>query len=174
MSAARIDFQHPRRVPVIGWVLLVLGCTVLAAALWVERTWAAERAAAADAWRARAEASRQADELARQPKPPSADELRQQAVAPLLRQPWLPVLRVIESATEAPVYLLALTIDPASGQIRIEGEAPSFGEALAYAQALRDDSVLQAAQLRFHEAFTDPNTGRQATRFSVTSQWINR
>lgn len=173
MSAAFIDFHRPRRVPVLGWVLFALGSAVLAGGLWLDRAWTNERAAVEAARRARDDAARQARELASRPVPLTADELRQRAAAPLLRQPWLPVLRVVEAATEPPVFLLGLAIDPASGQIRIEGEAPSFAEVLAYAQSLRDD-VLVPAQLRSHEAFTDPNNGRQATRFSVTSQWISR
>ena len=47
-------------------------------------------------------------------------------------------------------------------------------EALAYAQTLRNDDVITTAQLRSHELATDPNTGRQAVRFMVTSQWISR
>lgn len=174
MSAIRVDFAHPRRAPALGWALLVLGAAVLSGALWLDRAWTLEQSAAADAQRAREEAARQEREQANRPVPPSADEVRLHAVAPLLRQPWLPVLRVVESVAEPPVYLLGLAIDPASGQIRIEGEAPSFAEALAFAQALRNDEVLAPAQLRSHEAFTDPNTGRQATRFAVTSQWIQR
>lgn len=174
MSAAFIDFRQPRRTPALGWGLLVLGCSVLAAALWWDRSWTTERTALEDAQRARDDAERQAREVANRPVPPTADELRLRALAPQLRQPWLPVLRVVEAVTEPPVFLLAFAVDPASGQIRIEGEASSFAEALTYAKALRNDDVLAPAQLRSHEAFTDPNTGRQAIRFSVTSQWISR
>lgn len=174
MSAMRIDFRHGRRAPAAGWVLLLVGVATLAGALWVDRAWRTERAAAEAAREARQDMDRRTREDANRPVPPTADELRLHAVAPQLRQPWLPVLRTIEATTEPPVHLLSLAIDPASGQIRIEGEAPTFADALTYANALRDDSVLQPAQLRSHEAYTDPNTGRQATRFAVTSQWISR
>lgn len=174
MSGSRLDFLHPRRTPVAGIVLLVLGAIALSASFWVDQRWTAERAAADGERRAREESARQAAELASRPMPLSPEDLRRRAAEPLLRQPWLPVLRVVEAVTEAPVYLLGLNIDPVSGSIRIEGEAPSFAEALSYAQALRNDGVITPAQLRSHDVVTDPNTGRQAVRFTVTSQWISR
>lgn len=174
MSVARLDFLRPRHTPVAGIVLLVLGAIALGGSLWLDQRWTAQRAAADDARRAREESARQVIEQALRPVPPSPEELRRRAAAPLLRQPWLPVLRVVESVTEPPVFLLGLNIDPASGNIRIEGEAPSFAEALAYAQSLRNDGVIAPAQLRSHDATIDPNTGRQAVRFTVTSQWISR
>ena len=174
MSAARLDFLTPRRTPRAGIVLLVLGVFALGASLWLDQRWSAERAASDEARRAQEESVRQAREQASRPVPPTPDELRRRAAQPLLRQPWLQVLRVLESATEPPVYLLGLSVDPATGNIRVEGEAPSFAEALDYAQTLRNDDVIRPAQLRSHEIVTDPNTGRQAVRFMVTSQWISR
>jgi hypothetical protein len=174
MKPALIDFRSAGRAPAIGWVMLALGVTVLSTALWFDRTWTVQRAEAEQARRATEDAARQARELASRPVQLTAEELRLRATEPLLRQPWLPVLRVIESVTEPPVYLLGLTIEPSSGQIRIEAEAPSFADALEYAKTLRNEEVLAPAQLRSHEGFTDPNTGRQATRFTVTSQWISR
>ncbi len=174
MSAARLDFLSPRRMPRAGIVLLVLAALALGASFWLDQRWSAERVAADEARRAQEESARQALEQASRPVPPTPDELRRRTAQPLLRQPWLQVLRVLESATEPPVYLLGLNVDPATGNIRIEGESPSFAEALAYAQTLRNDDVITTAQLRSHELATDPNTGRQAVRFMVTSQWISR
>lgn len=122
---------------------------------------------------ARASEAEQLRREALRPVPVSPDQRRLQHIAPQLRQPWLPVLRVVEGATRPPVYLLALAIDPASGNVRVEGEAPSFDKALEYAKALDEDGVLGPAELRSHEQMSEPS-GRAAVRFSIVTRWSAR
>jgi hypothetical protein len=172
MSAARIDFLHPRRLPWLGVGLLLLGGAAMATALWVDQTWAKERAVREDAERARLEAVDRARREALRPAVLTPDQLRLQRIAPVLRQPWLPTLRLIENATEAPVYLLALSVDPASGVVQLEAEAPDFSSALAYVKSLDEDGLLGPAQLRSHEQGTDPN--RPTVRFKVATRWSGR
>jgi len=172
MSAVRIDFLHPRRVLWLGIGLLLLGAASLAAALSVDQAWAKERAAREDAERARQEAADRARRDALQPAVLTPDQRRLQHVAPVLRQPWLPTLRLIENATEPPVYLLALSVDPASGVVQLEAEAPDFSGALAYVKSLDEDGLLGPAQIRSHEQGGDPS--RPTVRFKVATRWSGR
>ncbi|QTN25665.1 hypothetical protein HZ992_12225 [Rhizobacter sp. AJA081-3] len=172
MSAATIDFLHPRRTPWLGWVLLVAGTGALVLSLWADQRWTAQRAEFEAAKRQREEATQTARALADRPVPLTPQDLRMRAVAPQLRQPWLPLLRVVENVTEPPIFLLAMTVDPVTGSVRLDGEAPGFAEALAYSQALRNDDVLAHAQLRSHDVVADPNSSRQAVRFSIAAEWI--
>jgi Fimbrial assembly protein (PilN) len=166
-----IDFLSPRTTSWLGWCLLAIGIATAAAALHVDRQWARERAEqeAADQARA-AEAAQRRREVAR-PVPISADERRLQHIAPQLRQPWLPVLRVIESTSVPPVYLHSLSIDPGTGTVRLEGEAPNFKKVLEYVKDLDQEGLLGPAELRSHEQTIDI-AGRSAVRFTVSSRWI--
>lgn len=172
MSAIRIDFLHPRRVPWLGIGLLVLGAGALALALWFDRTWAEQRAEREEAERARQEAMERTRREALRPVALTPDQRRLQHIAPVLRQPWLPSLRLIENATDAPVYLLALSIDPASGVVQLEAEAPDFKSALAYVQSLDEEGLLGPAQIRSHEDGPDP--ARPVVRFKVATRWSLR
>jgi hypothetical protein len=69
--------------------------------------------------------------------------------------------------------LLGLSIDPASGGLRLEGEAPSFEAALAYAKSLGEDGALGRAELRSHDLVNDPS-GRAHVRFTAVTQWSAR
>lgn len=173
MSAPTIDFLRPRRTSGLAWVLLAGGVAAVGVAMVLQRQWIAERATLQAAADARVESLERQRRAAAKPVPLTADERRLQQVAPQLRQPWLPALRVIEGVTKAPVFLLALSVDPASGAIRLEGEAPSFEQALDYAKALGEGDALGPAELRSHELHTDPG-GRTTVRFTVVTRWNAR
>ena len=174
MTGLAVDFLRPRRVPWSGWGLLLLGAISLGAALWFEGQWSQERLAFESARAQGEEAAQRAREAALRPVVSSAEELRQRHVAPLLRQPWLPTLRLIENVTEPPVFLLAMSVDPTSGTVRLDGEAPGFAQALAYSQALDDAALLGPAQLRSHDTVADPGSGRQVVHFSIVTRWITK
>jgi hypothetical protein len=167
VSAPTIDFQHAGRTPGLGWVILAIGAMGLSTALWIDHTWSQERAAQAAALQAQAEARRQraAQVLQRTPNS-AADERRLQFAARQLAQPWLPALRLIENATEPPVFVLGLSMDPAAGSLRLDGEAPSLQQALGYAKALQEKNLLGPAELRSHETSTDP-AGHAVVRFTL-------
>lgn len=173
MSAATIDFLRPPRAPGIGWLLLALGAAALATALWLDHRWAQQRAEYEATARAREERARESQRAAQRPVPLTPDQKRLQRVSPQLRQPWLPTLRLIENVTEPPVYLLALSIDPAAGTATLDAEALSFDHALSYLQLLNEDGLLGPAQLRSHEQSGDP-AGHPSVRFTVITQWSAR
>lgn len=174
MSAATIDFLRPRRTPLLGWCILALGASALVAAMWTDRHWASGRAEHDAALRLRDEVQQRAQRAALQPVSLTPDQRRLQRIAPLLRQPWLPALRLVENVTDAPLFLLTLAIDPATGAVRLDGEAPSFDQALAYAQALDDEGLMGPAQLRSHEFVNEPAMGRSSVRFSIVTRWRAR
>lgn len=173
MSAATIDFLRPPRAPGIGWLLLALGAAALATELWLDHRWAQQHAAYEATVREREERALEAQRAAQRPVPLTPDQRRLQRVAPQLRQPWLPTLRLIESVTEPPVYLLGLSIDPATGTAKLDAEALSFDYALSYLQLLNEDGLLGPAQLRSHEQSGDP-AGQPSVRFTVVTQWSAR
>lgn len=171
MNARALDFLRPPSPPKVGWVLLAIGAAALAAALWCEQRWSFERAATERAEQERLAAQRASQTPVKPPEPTLAQRRWQQA-QPELRRPWLPALRAIESATANPVFLLSLSIEPASGQIKIDAEAPSFDHALAYVQVLDVGGVLQPATILSHEQTADAASGRSIVRFSASTRWV--
>lgn len=172
MSLRAVDFAQARdRVPRLGFVLLVIGILSLLGVALCQQRWAAERHAA---WQ---EAERRAEVLRaqRQAKPVvavvSADEKRLQRVVAERGRPWLAALRAVEAATRDPVFLLAMSADTSTHSLRLDAEASSFEQALAYVQALPDDAGLESADLLSHESVTDAASGRQVVRFSVSVRW---
>ena len=173
MSRSTIDFQRPPGTPTLGWLLLAAGTLHFAAAVWLNNTWSTERLLALRAEQTAAEAKR--EQL--RPKPrtaPTIDQTRQAHAQLELRRPWLPALRAVESATAAPIFLLALTIDPATGLVKLEGEAPSLDHALAYGLVLDEGGALQPAVVNSHDVVTDPGSGRTVVRFAASTRWTTR
>ena len=170
MSGRAVDFLRAPQPPRIGWVLLMLGVAALAAAFSFDQRWASERAASERVEQQALDARR-----ARQAPPPPVEltlaQRRWQQAQGELRRPWLPALRAIESATLNPVFLLSLTIEPSTGLIKLDAEAPSFDHALAYVQMLDEGGVLQPATLVSHEQGADV-AGRSTVRFSAVTYWV--
>jgi len=172
MTAA-IDFLHPEVPPRLGWVLLGAGAVALVAALAVDRHYEAEQAEASRSAQALLEQERQRQQPIRVVAPTPAELRLRQAEADA-RSPWLATLRAVETLTGDPVYLRSLAIEPATGTVKLEAEAPSFAEALAYAKALDDDGALHPAFLSSHEQSVDPATGKSTVRFNVAGRWNRR
>ena len=68
------------------------------------------------------------------------------------------------------MFVLALSMDPAAGSLRLDGEAPDLQGALDYASALHEKHLLGPAELRSHETTTD-TTGRPVVRFTLLAPW---
>jgi hypothetical protein len=170
MNARATDFLCPPGTPRAGWMLLLIGAACVAAALWFDRQWASEREATERAARA-ADATRRERERPKPAPAPTMAQLRWQQAQVELRRPWISALRAVESATVDPVYLLSLAIDPSTGAIKLEGEAPSFDHALAYVQNLDDGGALQPATVASHEQAVEPGSGRPFVHFTATTRW---
>lgn len=173
MSLRSVDFARPARAPLLGWWLLAIGTATLAMVVAFDRQVSAQHAQLEARLREHAEAERTARLASLKPVAPTAEQLRMQRVAPQLREPWIPVLRVIENVTESPIFLIELSVDPAKGLVRIDAEAPTFEHALAYTQLLDEPDLLGPAQLRSHEPARDA-TGQAIVRFSVQTPWVTR
>jgi hypothetical protein len=170
MSGPAVDFLRAPQPPRIGWVLLALGVGALATTLWLDQRWASERAAT-DRTERQAQDARRAQQAPPPPVEPTLAQRRWQQAQGELRRPWLPALRAIESATVNPVFLLSMTIEPGTGLIKLDAEAPSFDHALAYVQVLDEGGVLQPATLVSHEQSVDAGGGRSAVKFSAVTHW---
>lgn len=169
MKLRQIDFLYRPSEPRIGWLLLVIGAVALAAALWIDAQWKIERN---EAKRIQAVAASQCFKpMPARPAALTPTELRAQQVQDELRKPWLPVLRAVESATIAPVYLLALNIDPVTGTVKMEAEAPSFDHALAFVQVLDAGGALKPANLLSHGGSASVPGEKPWVLFSVATQW---
>lgn len=170
MSLKAIDFLRPNQAPRVGWWLLAVGVAVLGVVRWCDQTWSAERLQAEQAQQAEMDALRVKQRPVAAPIP-SATEQRLQRAQIELRRPWLPALRSIESAAVDPVYLLALSFEPATGAIKLDAEAPSFEHALAFTQVLADGVTLPSATLASHEQVADATAARPTVRFTVLTRW---
>jgi len=173
LQSPAIDFLRPRRQPKLGWWLLALGAGLLLTVAPLHQQREIQRTEQEVAALQREATQRRTHEAASRPKVLSADERRVQRIAGQLQQPWLATLRAIEGATEAPVYLLGLAIDPASGKIQLDAESADFDHALAYVQRLSEDGALSTVQLASHESIVDPS-GKPAVRFTVVGEWSRR
>ncbi len=166
--ALEADFHKPRRVPLAGWVGLVLGLALLGASVaWHRAVLLQVEAQALQ----EANASRQA-RAAAVPVPPPAflTDPRWRAAAQELSQPWDERLRALESTTAAPVHLLGLYPDKRSGTLRLEVEVGQYADALAYVDRLAQTGVLGRPTLQSHEIVQDP-VGRPYLRVVIATGW---
>lgn len=169
MNAQRIDFRKFRREPALGWAILWLGAAVLSTVGWFDfqATRARDQREAA---RARQEQEqREAAAQARKPVVATSAQKRMKNMEAQLQMPWLPALRSLEDATDAPIYLLSLSVDPSAGRVRLEGEAPDFDAVLTYLQRIEQETTFDSTQLQSHEARKDGSTN--AVRFAATTRW---
>jgi type II secretory pathway pseudopilin PulG len=170
MNAAQ-DFLRRPGPPLRGWLLCIAGLLAFGASLWFWQVRDAQRQVREQQAQAQTQAIAQAQLLAARPAEPGVDERRTRQAMVEVQRPWLPTLQAIEDATRDPVYLLGWAIDPATGRVQLDGEAPSFEQALNYAQALDSEPALAGAQLASHEQVNDVQTGRSVVKFTVVGQW---
>jgi len=165
-----LDFLRSPGQPALGWLLLLLGVAAVAGVLAFNHHRQEIQAREDMKIEARAEAQRREREAALRPHVMSPEEKRLRHVLPALNQPWLPVMRSIESVTDSPVFLLGLSIDPSSGKLQIEAQAPDFDEAMGYVQRLAEVDLLKSVQIVSHDNVLDP-WGRPSVKFNVTARW---
>lgn len=174
MSLESVDFLRKPRTPALGVALLLVGLGVLSGALWLDHQARQERQALDLAQaQARAASAAEARHVVRAASAPSPVQERRLARArDMLDRPWLAALRAVEGAAAEPVVLMGLSVDPQSGRMRIDAEAPSLDHAIAYAQRLDLDGTLKPAQITSHEFISDSASPQRITlRFTVLAQW---
>jgi len=169
MNTAPADFLTKPRPPRVGWLLLGLGLVALGCAILTDRHWDSERARAQQDEEESVAALRAA-QAPRIAAAPTVAQIRWQQAQIELGRPWLPALRAVESATAAPVFLLGLSVEPVTGVIKLDGEAPSFDHALAFVQVLDLSGTLSPAQIVSHDLVTD-TSGRSGVRFTAVTRW---
>lgn len=167
----KVDFLRPNQASASGLCWLAFGLISLPLALWFHTHRAEARAAQAAIVQARELALAQERVAAQAPVRLSRTDQRLQQIASELRQPWLQTLRLIENVTKPPIYLIRVSIDPTSGLVRMDGEAPTFAEALEFAHSLDDGTLIGPGTLQSHETVVDPASGASVIRFSVATPW---
>lgn len=170
MSSASVDFMRSPAPPPLGWWLLAAGIAAMFVALVLQGQWASDQMQAQRLERLRSGTLHVKDRPARPAEPTLAQRRWAQAQPELLR-PWLPMLRAVETATSSPVYLLSLTLEPESGVLRLDAEAPDFGSAIAYVQRLDATGALLPGALLSHEEISIPGSPGSMVRFSATTRW---
>lgn len=173
MRPSTVDFLRDPQQPFVGWILLAFGVIGLGVSIWFQQQWATERSEALHSQQLTLAANSAKPQPVR-PTKPSPTEWRLQQAQAELQRPWLPVLRAVESATAAPIYLLSLNIDPSTGLVKLEAEAPSFDHALSFVSMLDAGGALQPAVLVSHAETASAQADKPWVRFSVATQWSVR
>jgi hypothetical protein len=167
MRLSDVDFLRRPAPPVLGWVLLAIGLLAVAGSLRFAQDWRQQRSRFANHESILASA-RQAPRRPVAPLPPTLPQRRWEQARQEQDRPWNAALGAIETATREPVYLLSMVVDPATGSIRLEGEAPAFDQALAYVQTLAAQPALSSATLESH---ADMGAGAGRIHFSALAHW---
>lgn len=173
MTRRFVDFAAHARQPMAGWLMLIVGATLLAAAIGCQQHWQHQE----DQKRQRQIAA--AEELRQRKKPPprlepTSAERREESTRRQLGHPWLATLRTVEAATQDPIYLRSLSIEPSAGVVKLEADAPSFDHALAYLQVLDLGGVLRPGRMLAHEQVAGATPDQVTVRFSAETQWSAR
>lgn len=173
MRPLALNFVRRRRVgSPLGFLLLAAGCAV-SGAVALEYLDANEEAQRAEARLARLARQARQEAPARQRAAASlapADELAAaRQIAARLRLPWDAVLRELESLGDASVALLSVDGDGKGRTLRIEGEAKTLAEAVAYVERLRQSPWFGAAHLSAHEEMQDGDV--KLIHFSLEAAW---
>lgn len=168
MTLQGIDFARPERRFVGGWALLAVGVVaLLVVAGWERRLNAELRAFEAD------RVARQKAALQTKHQISSVVPINQTwapAVQAELSHPWAKALEGVEESAAPPLYLLNLSADAAKRSITLEAEAPSYGQAIAFLETLRQQAGIQSVVLLSHEERSEPAQPR-VLRFSAVAAW---
>ncbi len=171
-TAVRLDFQRDpgQRARVLNRVLFVVGAAMLAAA--------GAEYASVEGERAALQASAEQSSQARRSSGSLRGESRERgegaaaaasAVTAQLAAPWADLFAAVEAAARDDVALLALQADPASGGVRLSGEARNFAALMAYVRRLKAAPALRDVILTGHEVRQhDP---QRPVSFALSAKW---
>lgn len=178
MTPRSIDFSKQPRLPWQGWALLLLGCTALAITWGLKHHWdeQAQTLQRQQALADREAAHQLATDRARTAVPP-AEARRLAQLAQQLAWPWPQVLQAVDAAVAEPVYLLGMGLQPQAdsntGLLKLEAQAPTWNDALAFVEKLQRTQalmpqVLGIPQLSSQQQALDAGTNAPVVRFVVT------
>jgi hypothetical protein len=94
------------------------------------------------------------------------------AIIDRLGVPWDALFRELEGAAGEGVALLSIQPDPASGQLRISGEAKRYPDVLAYVERLEARTHLANVFLVGHEV--KESAPQRPVAFSLVAEWVAR
>jgi hypothetical protein len=167
----QLDFiESPRRGSIVGVLLLVVGALGGAGVLWNMKVLDGERAgvelrlAARDRASGRATLDRDASQAQAATKMVNA-----------LSTPWSELLAELEKAgADQKDNVAVLTVEPdhLKHRVRVEAEARSLSQALAYIERLRSSPVLRYPMLDSHEIKTDDRD--RPVHFELSADWSDR
>ena len=176
-AAFRLDFRQRPGVVARPLVAAVLVASLLAGAWVGERTWR-EANELADA-RSQLERSSQRS-MGKTPRAkrsaPDADTLaaikRAAAVADQLEVPWDELFAALEAADARPLGLLGVAPNARDRSLRVNGEARTTAELLAYVERLAAQPAL--AQVHLVGYSTALRDGVPVVAFSLAASWRPR
>ena len=168
-----IDFQRPPAQPRLGWLILLVGLMSVAAAFRLNNRYEAARARSASALEQEHELAWQRARPVSIAAPTQVD-IRTRSALAQSDVPLLGTLRAIERTAQDPVYLRSLNLDPAAHTVKLEAEAPTFADALAYVQTLDAEPLLHPAMLTAHNDVPEQVTGKTHLTFTVMTRWNRR
>jgi hypothetical protein len=172
MAELNLDYQPNSPIPWGGAVLLGIVATVLVlTAIYYHRmnvqvTALEARVELTHIRGAQRESSARGNvELAQEVKNAN-DVLRHLGV------PWESLFRAVESSGNQNITLLAIEPDVEKGQVKISGEAKSFGTLMSYMTHLQGQAVLGSVYLQNHDVQADDPD--KAVRFSLIATWQDK
>lgn len=166
-----LDFVQPHaRRTWLGVVLLAAGAAATYGLLVEYRAQQRESAALEERIeRAQLAARRELPRLRVADGRALAQEVRAaNAVIAHINVPWNELFGELEAATDADVALLAIQPDPASGQVRIAGEARRLESVLGYIGKLEAREGLANVVLLSHELKDAPS---RPVAFALAAEW---
>ena len=154
------------RLDRLGVVLLLAGMLALA---WVAAQWLAARASDAEL----ASAIHQLEQRPAPARPVSRADTAAQAardrIAAQLNAGWQPAFDALAAARSSKIALLSLDAIHAKRQIKLVAEARHLADAVAFVEALQQQSGILRAALTQHEVQADAD--QKPVRFQVTLEW---
>lgn len=168
-----LEFGAARRRPSLaGWAVLAAGSVAFA---WAIQDYRAMEADIVERGQI-VEGLRTAMRQARTPRAPaardtvSAEELRAaRQVAASLNADWGALFNALAAAQSPHTVWLRLDAEPARGQLRLAGEAPSMAEMFDFLARLEQAEGVGQARLSSYE--WGRSVGREVVQFNLGAEW---
>jgi Tfp pilus assembly protein PilN len=171
MRRLTLDYKRETRARGAGYVLLLLGCGIMALLASHYRSVTQDlESQRASMQRAQIEPRETTAADTRAAKDLDARMQAAHAVMDQLSIPWDGLFRALESVDQMDVALLAVSPDAAKRQIKLSGEAKTLAAMLAYHRNLAKSPAFSQVSLTNHDVVQqDP---QRPVRFSATATWV--